>query len=608
MKEKNDNRIGAIIIVLVLAWVPLIVSAKKFSVGLSGEPWFSNGDVSYDFFLYWKSQALFLMCGILSLYILIKVSISKQPVMARLERRYWIPLGIYFVMSLLSTLMSEHGKMAVWGGYEQWEGMLTIGAYVVLLYYASTLLLGKNDVRIVRIGLLAGTLVMSVLGAGQYFEHDFFRTSAGKFCMNLMSSAKLNFSFNFDPGRVYATLHNPNYVGSYVVLMFPLVLSIISLQRKKSSLVCSLVAALTALGLLLMLVGSESVTGFIGLSAAALLFLIVMSNYFKRHPWYFAGVTAVCLVAVAIMVICNQSVFEYGFRKITSPTPNQFVVKSMVGHGDELRIQTAQGNLLSLTADQGAQGSMVFHAADENGSAVELGYDDQHSYHTFLDERYQGIRIQEANVDLDGKETPAFTIHTPSVGKKYTVVVPDKGGETSFRMVTPFEKTDRLREIPSLGFDDNLHFASRRGYIWSRTFPLLKDHVLLGSGPNTFVYEFPNDDYVGMKNVGYDGLVVTKPHNMYLQIFVQTGFLSLIAFVGLYVLYFVQCVKLYSKMPQYGWMERFGIGIFLGTFGYLVTGIANDSCVAVAPLYWCLLGVGVAVNRLISEKMRGEYV
>ena len=44
-------------------------------------------------------------------------------------------------------------------------------------------------------------------------------------------------------------------------------------------------------------------------------------------------------------------------------------------------------------------------------------------------------------------------------------------------------------------------------------------------------------------------------------------------------------------------MEIFGIGIMLGTFGYLVTGLANDSTVAVAPVYWCLLGVGMAVNR-----------
>lgn len=37
-------------------------------------------------------------------------------------------------------------------------------------------------------------------------------------------------------------------------------------------------------------------------------------------------------------------------------------------------------------------------------------------------------------------------------------------------------------------------------------------------------------------------------------------------------------------------------------FGYIVTGIANDSTVAVAPVFWGLLGVGLAVNRMASKE------
>ena len=167
----------------------------------------------------------------------------------------------------------------------------------------------------------------------------------------------------------------------------------------------------------------------------------------------------------------------------------------------------------------------------------------------------------------------------------------------SYRMYNPFDKVDGLRHIESIGFEKNQHFGSRRGYIWSRTFPLLKRHILYGSGPNTFVYEFPNDDYVGMKNVGYDGAVVTKPHNMFLQIWVQTGFVSLLAFLALYGLYFVESIRLYFLCGGLRSSEKIGLGIMLGTFGYIVTGLANDSTVAVAPLYWCLLGTGMAVNR-----------
>lgn len=40
----------------------------------------------------------------------------------------------------------------------------------------------------------------------------------------------------------------------------------------------------------------------------------------------------------------------------------------------------------------------------------------------------------------------------------------------------------------------------------------------------------------------------------------------------------------------------------ISVFGYIVTGIANDSTVAVAPVFWGLLGVGLAVNRMASKE------
>lgn len=606
MKKRNKNWIGAFLIVLILAFVPLIVSAKKYSVGLSDQLWFSSADTSYDFFLYWKSQALLLLCGILSLYAALKMTISKKEMMASVDNRYLIPLGVYFLMSLLSTVLSQHKRMAVWGGYEQWEGMLTLGAYVVILFFSCCLILGQTEIRILMYGLLAGVFILSLLGARQFLGYDFFRTTAGKAVMNFMSDEKLNFTFNFAPGRVYATLYNPNYVGSYVALMLPVILSMISLRKRIDAVLRSLLAAATAVFLVMMLLGSESVTGFIGLGAVLLLFTILMITKIKKHPRIFASVAVLCILAVTGAVFYNRSIFEYGWNKIMHPTPNHFVVKSMVSRGGALEICTAEDDMLRLTVDV-KDGTYTYKAEDEKGSPVESVKDGEGKSVKFLDQRFDKIQIQETSVEAEGEEQDAFVVNTPSVGKSYTVAVGTSSYQNGlsqkiYRIYNPFKKLDRLREIPAAGFEDKLHFASRRGYIWSRTFPLLSKHLLLGSGPNTFVYEFPNDDYVGMKNVGYDGSTVTKPHNMFMQIFVQTGLLSLLAFLALYGFYFAECMKLYWKRMEYGWMERFGAGLCLGTFGYLVTGLANDSTVAVAPLYWCLLGAGIAVNRRVAKE------
>lgn len=95
-------------------------------------------------------------------------------------------------------------------------------------------------------------------------------------------------------------------------------------------------------------------------------------------------------------------------------------------------------------------------------------------------------------------------------------------------------------------------------------------------------------------------MYVSKPHNMYLQIGVQTGVLSLLAFLLLYGFYFVESLRCYWNSSGKA-QHLVGIGIFLEPFGYMISCIFNDSTVTVAPLFWCLLGAGIAVNQLCKE-------
>ena len=44
----------------------------------------------------------------------------------------------------------------------------------------------------------------------------------------------------------------------------------------------------------------------------------------------------------------------------------------------------------------------------------------------------------------------------------------------------------------------------------------------------------------------------------------------------------------------------------ISVFGYMVTGLANDSTVAVAPVFWGLLAVGIAVNEMVERRRKGE--
>ena len=93
---------------------------------------------------------------------------------------------------------------------------------------------------------------------------------------------------------------------------------------------------------------------------------------------------------------------------------------------------------------------------------------------------------------------------------------------------------------------------------------------------------------------------------MYLQTAVQTGVISLLCILALYIIYFVKGFMLYNRIFKSG-QEITGtvhasIGFYVGTFSYMVSGLTNDSLPVTAPLFWCLLGCGIATNYLLDRK------
>jgi len=149
-------------------------------------------------------------------------------------------------------------------------------------------------------------------------------------------------------------------------------------------------------------------------------------------------------------------------------------------------------------------------------------------------------------------------------------------------------------------------YASGRGYIWSRTIPLLKKYIVFGSGADTFVMAFPQQDYVNLYNYGFKGELLTKPHNLYLQIGVQTGVLSLIAFIVFYAMYFISSLRLYIKGRFKSYYAQVGAAILAASVSYIVLGLANDSSLTVAPVFWALIGLGITVNRLAKPYIEQE--
>ena len=109
-------------------------------------------------------------------------------------------------------------------------------------------------------------------------------------------------------------------------------------------------------------------------------------------------------------------------------------------------------------------------------------------------------------------------------------------------------KIFEIKDITRIkSFDKYDSLASARVYIWSRTIPLLTDSMLIGYGPDTFSLDFPQDDtFWKLRAYNVTNIIVDKPHNMYLQMAVNTGVLSVLVYIiGLFI-FFIDGIGTYA--------------------------------------------------------------
>ena len=149
---------------------------------------------------------------------------------------------------------------------------------------------------------------------------------------------------------------------------------------------------------------------------------------------------------------------------------------------------------------------------------------------------------------------------------------------------------------------------SGRGGLWNFIIPKLKNYIVLGNGSNTFIFAYPQDSYVYKKYVGTESVFDVKAHSFYFQQFVENGLLALMLVLVFYMIYFVQSFMLYRKIENHSFTSMLGLGIMLGTFDYMIIGLANDSNVNTAPMFWILLGTGMAVNQIVKNNQKQKNV
>ncbi len=126
-----------------------------------------------------------------------------------------------------------------------------------------------------------------------------------------------------------------------------------------------------------------------------------------------------------------------------------------------------------------------------------------------------------------------------------------------------------------------------RPYIYKTGIKLLLKNPILGSGLDTFDKVFPQKK---------ENRLLDKAHNEYIQLAITVGIPALI----IYLLFLFYIIKF--NFNNFTKINPYQIALFFGILAYWIQAIFNISVVSVAPVYWGLMGLNLAIAKIEGLK------
>ena len=616
--EKQDQRINKILwipLVLLLGFVPLIM--RMLVINPTDESVIDalNTTEIIDIYSNFKATAIVVLC-VAMLVMLFLVFDRQKLKFDKTIKWYFIGGGLFIGITLIATILSKHPSIAWWGMPDRAEGFVMTACYVLMMGYT---LYSLRDYRSYTyiIGSLGFLVIIStIIGVFQYFGYDLF--TKVDFFKNLILSSEAkalgaSVASEFESGKVFGTMFHYNYMGSFGAMMVPFFLTLtLFIRNKWQKLFCSVIS----LCAMFLLFGSTSRAGVIGLVLAIFIGLIIFGKQFiDKWKVILPVLMAFVIVLFGFNFMTDGRIFSRIPTLITesiglfSSSDESFDYKDHIPvreivHEDGKEKIVFQTDILYIGNEDNnpvfidGQGNQVEYTLSVTGTLADLS-----TVYTTKDERFNKVAFSYAKLSgiEEGVEPPVVLEMTYNGLKAFNFMLDSEKGVV-LADSCPLQEME-IDYPETIGFKGKEKLGSARGYIWSRSLPMLKKTLLVGYGPDTYALEFPQNDLLGKWwAYGTPNMIIDKVHNLYLAIFINNGGLALLGFFIMLGAYLIQSFKLYALKGYYENKEILGIATTLAIVGYLGAGIFNDSVVSVAPIFWILLGAGMGVNYLVNKE------
>ena len=591
--KKQTGLLRLLPIIIFSSVVPLITYAKYTLLSTFISSHWLGQPVSADVFSYYK-MILIIICGISTLVLMINKLIK-----ADLKFKLSVPLLIavtYGILVLLSTILSDYTSVALWGAPERYEGGIVLISYMIVFIYTFSILDNIKSIKTIIGCMLISASIIFTISALQFFGLDIFRTDFFRAIFNMKASPTNPYDLILYVKEYvsYGTLYNSNHFSLYIGLLFPITLAFFSTQKQVSKIITALLLVFSCV---LAFIGSNVSGGYFAAAVSIILLLFLAFPYIIRNikNVIILSLSVLCLLVAVNFLSDGRVAKNLRISSITNEDDQaeiegeKIFINDIVLGSREISIDTDQYDFTVLNENNSIR---VF---DGTGIELEtiLSFGEKpdaifkYIYH-FSDKKYRNYTV---------KTNGDYSIVTVFAGSKVMyfhmtdtgVKVP--GLNNSLDIIRDVDRNPFLYKMPQL--------FSGRGYIWSGMLPLLKDTVLIGNGPDTTFLTYPQFDYIGKVNMRATfNVVIEKPHCYYLQLAHDTGWLSLILLLVLFVYFVIDTLIVLIKYKPRSFHRKYSIAIFCGVIAYLIASIIYDSSVLTAPVFWIVLAVGFALNRI----------
>lgn len=218
MSEKKKRIYDCIPVLIVLCILPFITYLHVYTEDMENYSWYGLDTELTDFFSYGK----------LVVFCFITTYMAGKLIWERLQGRWKMGKSKYtYLFSgavfcfLISALCAEKKQLALWGGYQHFEGLFVLFGYLIVCMYTYYFVKDEESRILVLNGLAVTAFILCMIGFLQMAGKDPVFWEWVQKLIIPSSKEGVHLESRMRQRTVYLTLANANYASMYLSALIP---------------------------------------------------------------------------------------------------------------------------------------------------------------------------------------------------------------------------------------------------------------------------------------------------------------------------------------------------------------------------------------------------